>query len=215
MEFNPAAFDALLNNMGHQFAWRKSYACPCFNPGSGQAKDTCPQCGGKGRIWTAESDPNTGTCGFQAQNARKAMADFGVWEAGDSLLTIGEDCPFYVSGRFDRFRSLRSTHVFTDGLRRGFGDRIWGKIVSIDRVFWLDVDSNIVEGGIPTVATNGALTWTANEPPQGQTYSVAGERFDEYYAYLNIPQNRPMHDGARLPKKLPVRKFDLFGRPGN
>jgi hypothetical protein len=44
VEFNPQAFDALLNNMGHQFAWRKSYACPCFNPGSGQAKDTCPQC---------------------------------------------------------------------------------------------------------------------------------------------------------------------------
>ncbi len=210
MELNPAAFNAHFSKMGHTLAWRKSYACPCLTPSSGQARSDCVHCNGKGRLWDAEVE---GRCGFTAMNAKKGMADFGVWEEGDSVLSIGSDCPWYNAGRFDRFRSTVSTHTFTDNLRRGFGDRLSGSIVCIDRVFWLDDSQEFVEGGIPAVADNGALTWAGGvgEPPPGTVFSIAGTRYDEYFAYLQIPQNRPIH-GAALPKKLPVRRFDLFGR---
>lgn len=144
-------------------------------------------------------------------NAKKGAADFGVWEPGDALLSIGSDCPFYEVGRFDRFRSLKSMQRFTDNLRRGFSDKLSGTIERIDRVFWQDANKDIVEGSIPTVGASGELTWDDGGPPEGVTFSIAGVRWDEWFAYLDLPQNRTIH-GADLPRRLPVRKFDLFGR---
>lgn len=214
MRLSPGAFNAHLATMGHELAWRRSYACPCITPGSGQADPKCAWCGGKGRQWDDESPANVAKCGFTSQSAKKGMAEFGVWEPGDAVLSIGSNCPFYTCGRFDRFRSTKSTHVFTDNLRRGFNDRLAGSIVSIDRVFWLDAGKNLVEGSIPSVGDNGVLTWADGDvaPGDGVVFSIAGERWDEYYAFLDLPQNRPIHNGADLPRKLPVRRFDLFGR---
>lgn len=210
MQFSPTRFNAHLSGMGHDLGWRRSYACPCVNPSSGQPNPAHAACGGKGRQWDAEI-----VCriGFQGQSARKGMADFGVWEPGDAVLTIGSDQACYNAGRFDRFRSLSSTHTFTDNLRRSYTDRLNGTIISVDRVFWLDANGNNVAGDIPSVdPATGALTWASGAPPAGVVYSISGTRYDEYFAYLDLPQNRPLNAGAALPKKLPVRRFDLFGR---
>ena len=160
-------------------------------------------------MWDGEV---VGRCGFVNMSAKKGMADFGVWEPGDAVLSIGSDCPFYELGRFDRFRSLSSMQRFTDNLRRGFNEKLLGTIERIDRVFWLNSQKNIVEGSIPTVGEGGVLTWPDSGPPEGTVFSIAGVRWDEWFAYLDMPQNRPMHGGAALPRRLPVRKFDLFGR---
>lgn len=214
MRMSSGAFNSHLRQMGHELAWRRSYACPCVNPGSGQGDPRCAYCAGKGRQWADEDKANIGKAGFVSQSAKKAMADFGVWEPGDAVLSIGSDCVFYTCGRFDRFRSTKSKHVFTDNLRAGFNARLAGSIDCIDRVFWLDAGKNLVEGSIPTVGELGVLTWADGDiaPPEGTTFSIAGQRWDEYYAFLDLPQNRPIGGSTDLPRKLPVRRFDLFGR---
>jgi hypothetical protein len=210
MRFSPARFNAHLRKIGQQFAWRRAFACPCQRPGEESPAPNCPLCLGKGVQWDVEQE---GWAGMTSQNSKKGMADFGVWEAGDCVLTIPENSPLYDAGRFDRIRAKNSTNQFMDVLRRGFTDRLVGAIVSIDRVLWTnDAGTAVVEGGIPTVAPNGALTWASGAPPEGRHYSISGVRYDEYYVYPNLPTDRMAHGGARLPRKLLARRLDLFAR---
>lgn len=213
MQLSPTRQNAFFRRMGHPLSWRRAYACPCVSPTSGAADPKCVYCAGKGAQWAPEDPETTDSCGFTAQNAKKAQADFGTWEPGDAMLSIPSDSPMYAAGRYDRFRSTVAQHRFDANLRAGFNDRLNGSIISVERVFWLNSTKDIVEGDLPAIADNGALTWADGQvaPPEGTVYSVSATRWDEYFAYLDLPQNRPIH-GLAQPRKLPVRRFDIFGR---
>ncbi len=209
MRFSPAHFNAHIGNMGQDLAWRRASACPCFSPSSGQARFDCPLCGGRGHTWEAEVRVRAG---LTSQTSKKALAQFGVYENGDALLTIGSDSPLYEMGQYDRVRGLTSTNRFSTMMTRGQDDTLLGTIESIDRVFWLnEAGAATVDGGIPTVSDVGALTWSSGEPPAGTQYVVNGVRFDEFFSFLDLPNDRNV-GGADLPRKVPVRKFDLLGR---
>lgn len=209
MRLSPARFDRWLNKIGEQFQWRKSYSCPCINPASGAAKHNCANCSGKGRFWV---DPIQGVSGVAGNKVQREWAQFGVWQNGDLVLTIQESSPLYNMGQFDRVTMLNGTHEFDLVLTRGDNDRLFFQVSSIDRVFWYDSNGDIVEGGIPTVNPDGTLTWATGEPPAATQYSISGWQFTEYFVWGQFPANRNMHSGARLPKRVVVRLFDLFGR---
>lgn len=210
MQLSPGEFNGFLATVGQKFAWRQAFACPCVNPASGASKPGCPLCNGKGQMWGAEVP---GVAGMTSQNQKKGFANFGTWEPGDAVLTIGSDSPLYQAGHFDRFRAINSTQRFSQIVVPGQNDKLLGTIVSISRVFWLTPDGTAaIEGDIPTVGADGSLTWDSGAPPAGKTYSISGVRYDEFFAYMALPSNRNEHQGAALPQKLPVRKFDLFGR---
>ncbi|MFD3263208.1 hypothetical protein [Phenylobacterium ferrooxidans] len=209
MRFSPTNLNAHIVNMGQDLGWRRASACPCFSPASGNARFDCLLCGGRGHTWAAEVVVRAG---LSSQTSKKALAQFGVYEIGDALLTIGSDSPLYDMGQYDRVRGLTSTNRFSTMMTRGQGDTLLGTIKSVDRVFWLNEAANAtVEGGIPTVSDAGVLTWATGEPPAGTQYVVNGVRFDEFFAFLDLPSDRNI-GGANLPRKVPVRKFDLLGR---
>lgn len=211
MRLNPAAFNAHLKHIGQRYSWRKSYACPCIAPHSGAAKTSCLQCGGRGRIW----DPGvTGVAGMAGVKVQRQWAQFGVYENGDVVVTIGSSTPLYGMGQFDRIVALDATDVFSQVLTRGQGDRLFGPIKNVSRVFWLESNQAIVEGGIPTVSSTGALTWSSGAPPSGVQYTVCGERYSEYFCFMELPGDRNEHQGAQLPRRVVLRKFDLFSRQG-
>jgi hypothetical protein len=214
MLLDPGAFNAFLGMGGavtQQMAWRRAYACPCFNPASGAAVPSCQVCGGKGHTWDDEVIGNTG---LTNQSPAKMMAQFGVWEPGDAILSIPSNSPLYAAGWYDRFRALGATNPFSRNLTHGTEDVVYGTLVEIDRVFWIDTDGiTLIDGDIPDFDDIGNLTWEAGEiaPAVGQQYSVTGTKFMEYYAYRQLPANRNVGI-AGLPLKLPVRSFDLFSR---
>lgn len=214
MQLNPAAFNALLGNMGEWFLWRKSSACPCINPNSGAPKAGCPYCSGKGRIWAT---PVRAIAGVASSKIQLEWAKLGLWESGDKVLSIPESSPLYDIGQFDRVVSETDTDDFSLPLIRGAPtERIHGPIEKITRVFWFGSDNAIVEGGIPVVAANGTLTWPdGGEPPAGFTYSISGVKRAEYYCFGPFSVDRMKHAGARLPRRIVLRKFDLFGRNGS
>lgn len=212
MRLQPEKFNRLLNgDVGQDFMWRCRYACPCVNPNSGAAKPACPLCYGIGHQWDAEV---AGRAGKTNQTNKAGFANFGTWESGDAVLTIPSNAPFYGARQFDRFRSLEATVGFSENFIRGVRDRIFGTVKSISRVFWLTPDGtqNVV-GDLPTVGPDGTLSWAegANAPPAGVTYSASGEKYLEWYAYLDLPIDR--NSGVSgLPRKLPVRLIDLLLR---
>lgn len=209
MDFSPDALNAHVKSMGHDFGWRRAYACPCVSASSGAARDDCINCDGKGVIWQPEKDCRLG---FTNQSAQKAMRDFGAFEMGDALLTLPSDEPCYAAGRYDRFRNKNSTHSFSFNLKAGLNDRLRFTISRFERVFWLDADQNIVEGALPEVDDLGVLSWPASpSPAPGVTFSLSGERYDEFYAFLDLPATRNVGIMG-LPRKLAVRRFDLFAR---
>lgn len=204
----PTAFNRVLSGvLGQPIGWRKASSCPCVSPSSGAASPTCPICSGKGVFWEAEVE---GVAGLSGQSQSKAMAQFGEWEPGDSLLTIPSSAPFYQAGRFDRFRAINSTERFSVVVDPDGSNRLQGAIVSLESVKWVS-GGVLVSGDLPTVDATGAMTFASNGPPADKPFVVAGVRYVEFYAYLNLPVNRNVGT-LGLPRKLPLRRFDLFGR---
>jgi hypothetical protein len=213
MRLNPAAFNAFLGgNIGQNFNWRRSYRCPCFNPQSGAANPSCPQCAGAGVIW---NNPVLAPAGVANQKVQREWSQFGQWQSGDVVVTIPQMSSMYAAGEFDRVTMLNAMEAFSLQLTSGSTlERIHMQVTQFTRVFWLDVNGNIVDGtAVPTVGTNGVLTWpVAGAPPSGTQYSISGTALVEYFVWGNYPQNRNEHFGAQLPKRVVLRKFDLFGR---
>lgn len=214
MRLNPHAFNAFLSgNVAQDVLWRSNTACPCVNPSSGQPNRRCPRCGGKGRLWAS---PVPAKVGVQRQAINEKRTQQLNWEVGDAMLTVDESSPMYVAGQFDRLTMLNSTDRFSKVLTRGDPtERLYMKVVAFERVYWYSGEGgagDLVEGGLPTIDDDGVLTWAAGGPPAGKQYSITGERYSEYFIYLDMPGDRNQHGGARLPKRMVAKRFDVFGR---
>lgn len=208
MQLDPAAFNAFLNGIGQNFTWRKSYACPCVNPATASPRLDCPHCAGKGVLWAA---PVSGVAAVPSQSVQREYAKIGNWEQGDMILSIPGDSPLYAIGERDRVVQLNGHDPFSINLRRGTNDRLPWKARSIDRVFWI-AGADLVDGGQASQQSDGTLTFSGAAPPSGSTYSVSGTKFSEFFVYRDYPTDRGHHFGKKLPVKVQLRRFDLFGR---
>lgn len=214
MRLNPLAFNGLLSgNLAQRARWRSATLCPCVNPDSGSAAPGCPRCSGRGRVWAAPIECLVGVA--STKDAAKYAQAFNM-DTGDILLVVDESCPAYVAGLFDRVTMLNSTDRFSLALTRGSPqERIFGDVVSVDRVYWYTGDAgqgDVVDGGRPLIGADGVLAWGVGAPPPGKSYSITGTKYEEYFSYLDYPTQRGQHQGARLPRRMPVRRFDVFGR---
>lgn len=214
MRFNPTAFNRHLVNIGQRMLWRRSYACACANPLTGAADPKHALCGGKGRIW---DDPVETICGVSKQAVTAEMVDAGVYDSGDMTMSVPENSPMWESaGRFDRVTLLNSTDVFSQPLMRGgpMPERLLFSVEKLTRCFTLDpVTRGIVENALPSIDTDGMIVFApGDEPPLGASYSLTGTKFDDYYIFDQLPSDRNEHSGMRLPKRVQLRKWDLFGR---
>ena len=210
--FLVSAFNNFLGAIGQQYVWRQSFACPCVDPHSGAAKPSCPLCVGKGRQWSDGVSGIAGMCGVKVQ---REWAQFGAYESGDVVITVGSDQSLYNVGQFDRVTALNAHGRFSLVLTHGSQtERLMFVVSKIDRVFWLSADgASTVEGGIPAVATNGGLTWSVGgEPVDGTQYTISGWKNWEYFCYGDYPANRNEQSGLPLPRRVVLRDFDLFNR---
>lgn len=213
MYLNPARFNRHLAKIGQKLGWRRSWACACVNPDSGAPDPKHQLCGGKGRFWDALVIT---TAGVSHSDVNVENGAPGQWETGDMTMSIPESSVMYDNiGQFDRVLMLNSTDVFSQPLKRGSpSERLLFTVKDFARVFTLDPTSRLpVDYPLPVVDTNGNLSWPNNDgPPFGTVYSITGNKYDEYYCFLNYPSDRGEHSGARLPKRVAMRLFDLYGR---
>lgn len=211
MRLDPKAFNAHLNHMGQKFRLQKALRCPCLNPHSGAADPGCQNCRGKSWFWEGDIPA---VAGVASQQIQLRWAQFGLWQDGDMVVSIPENSPMYDMAQFDRVIALNSTDTFSVTLvRGGANEQLYDPVEKIDRVFWLGNDGKIVNGAIPAVSDDGVLSWSGSgAPPAGKRYTVTGTRFAEFFCYGPYPSNRNEHQGARLPKRVVLRRFDLFGR---
>lgn len=208
MRLSPEKFNALLGEMGQSFIWSKAYACPCINPNSGQPKTNCLVCHGIGRFWDS---PITGTAGVVGRDVMKKMSGFGLWDAGDIMLSIPSDSPLYALGMYDKVAALNRTEPFSMNFVAGINDILRFRPQSIDRVTWLDSSQNLIEGTIPEINADGTLLWEGVQPPSKATYSMTGRRYPDYFCYDELPLDRAHFHGDPLPRRVVVRRFELYG----
>lgn len=209
MQLDPDAFNSFLNGIGQSMSWRRAFACPCLNPHSGSPNPVCPSCKGKGRTWAVAV---TGMSGIAGMKVQREWAQYGLWESGDVVLTIPSDSPLYAMGPFDRVVFTDASEPFSISMTRGDNDVLRFPVVAIDRVFWLNGSGAIVEGGIPTVSTAGVLAWATGEPAAGTQYSITGRQRPEYFMFQEMPSDRAFHSGAALPRRVALRKYDVYGK---
>lgn len=206
MQLNPDSFNAHLDHMGQGMRWRRAHACPCVSPKSGAANPSCPTCRGKGHFWDA---PVPGVAGFAGQKVQMAWAQFGRWESGDVVLSIPSDSPIYAIGRFDRVTMAQGSTPFTAVVMPG--EHLKFPVLSIDRALRLE-GGQPVDVERPAVDSDGELIWPGGQQPGGVQFSLTGRRSPEYFCFGEYPQDRAFHHGAALPRRVVVRKYDLFGR---
>lgn len=145
-------------------------------------------------------------------NARNAISPLGHYAEGDLLLTIPSNSFLYEMGQFDLVLLLDSTQPFSMLLTSGVSDAITFPPTSIERVFWR-VNGVDVDSAARAVTADNKINWETNAaPPAGVQYSVTGRWMPDYFVYQDIPIERAHHFGERLPRKVVVRRFDLYGR---
>ena len=212
MRLSASHFNAFLYRIGQRVLWRRSYACPCLNPSSGSPKPDCPKCSGVGFF----HDPGVETVvGVASQKVQQNWAKMGLWESGDSVVSVPENSPAYDMGRNDRIVMLNGSDRFNQVMIRGRPqEKLRFVPKSLEKVFWFDVDGKtIINGTLPTVDATGKITFTpGTEPPTGRSYTLIGERYAEYYCFQNFPSDRNEHQGERLPKLVVLRLFDVANR---
>lgn len=213
MRFRPSHFDRFIDSIGQDVEWRHSYACACVNPETGSPDHKHALCKGKGRIW---DPPVLTVAGVPSQNTTLKLITAGLWQNGDMTLTLPRSSPMWASaGVFDRVTLLNSTDPFSMPMKRGApSERLLFKVSSLERVFWLHPTTREpVEGSLPTVDADGHLIWGPDgAPPPGVAYSLTGQMYSEYFIFDHLPSDRNQHHGVQLPKKVQLRRWDLFGR---
>jgi hypothetical protein len=166
---------------------------------------------GKGRLW---DEPVETVTGVASQKIQQQWAQMGLYEMGDTVLSVPQASPLWEAGPFDRVLMLNSTDVFSMPLVRGApSERLLFQPAAITRCFWLHPTTRqVVEGGLPAVV-DGLPAWSGEgAPPAGVTYSLTGTRHPEYFVFTELSNDRNQHQGMRLPRRLVARKFDLFNR---
>lgn len=211
MRLNPAAFNKFLDHIGQSFTWRRSDACPCYNPRSGAADPQCNHCGGKGRLWHG---PVTAKAGVASASVQREWARSGMWENGDLVLAVPGSSPMWDMGQYDRVTMLNARDKFSVTLTRGAPiESLRFQVASVDRVFYLTpLTKEIVESPMPQISPDGEISWPSDGPPLGAGYTISGTKFLDYYVFGDMPKNRNEHHGARLPKSAVLRRWDLLGR---
>lgn len=211
MRFSVTGFDRHLANMGQRFLYWRSYSCACHSAGSGAPDSRCKICYGKGHYWLA---PIKVSAAAASQRTQMEWAKSGLWESGDQVLSIPQSSPLWDAGQFDRLTSINASDRFSAPLVRGaVSERLLFQVDKLERVFWKSTDGTaLVDGDLPTVNADGTLAWGDNAPPVGTTYSLTGTKRLDFFIYQELPRNRNMHDGVRLPKACVLRKWDLLGR---
>jgi hypothetical protein len=84
-------------------------------------------------------------------------------------------------------------------------------VIAVDVATWF-VGDTLVSADPPTVADDGTITWPDESPPVGTQISLTGRKHPEYFCLQEFPQDRAHHHGRDLPRRVVLRKFDLFGR---
>lgn len=212
MRFTVKKFDRHLENIGQNYLWRRAYTCSCINPESGAPDHKCGVCFGKGHYWLPGQQCVAATASQKTQATWEKM---GAHEDGDIAITIPQSSPMWECGQFDRVVMLNGSDRFSIPLKRGaVSERILFTVETVERVFWkAQGTQNLVDGGIPVVSNSGQITWpSGGEPPPGVTYSITGRKRSEYFVFKDMPNNRNMHSGYRLPRTTVLRRFDLLGR---
>jgi hypothetical protein len=206
VNFEPSEFNTLLNDMGQDVRWRRASACPCVSPSSGQPDPYCDHCAGKGRLWQGEVGARTGVAGG---NVQKQWLNFGQYASGDIVVSVPEDSPLYDIGPFDRVLFLNRTEPFSQNVVKGVNERINFPVVELEKVLYLQ-GGQLVDAALPMINPDGSLDWSGVEVPDGVTFAITGRRRAEYFCLPDTPWDRPHHAGARLPRKVVLRRFDML-----
>jgi hypothetical protein len=164
---------------------------------------------GVGVIWDGPVDAMVALAG---QKVQRGWAQFGFYEQGDVVLTLQSDSPAYDMGERDRVVFVQSSMPFSVVRTNTGAQKLEFPVATIESVLWLDGAGVRVDGALPAVAADGTLTWASGAPPADTQYSITGRKRPEYFCWGDFPQDRAHHGGLPLPRRVVLRRFDLFGR---
>ncbi len=225
-------FEALLDKVGINLAWKKSHACPCSwgGPLPGSPDPACQTCSGRGIYWDASSASFKGLLVWAASSL--TPNDFGLVEdeavgqmqRGEPTLTIPYNAGpsgiiWQNASVFDAFVELDSFIRFTANLsvggvtalpyQEGLSVAPSGAVTYYDTTTKM---STIVSG----YTVSGANVLLPNTFPLDTSYVVEFTANPVFVAFRRagaLPRVRPFGGPVEsLPRRFQVQTLDVWSR---
>ncbi len=216
MELRAAAFNRLLGAFAQRSLWRRAVLCPCRDTHSGAADPACQLCFGRGRFHYGAVESPVALSGMKAS---REWQSFGLYQAGDVVVSLASNTPLYGAAEGDRVTFLDSELPWQAAFRRGDPDERLPP-----HTFVVEDTVALLPGGIPRALDPPANLPTGDEyarptwapgaaaPGDGEAYSVRARIRPTYHLFREMPQDRAHHGGARLPRRVVLRLEDLAAR---
>lgn len=210
MRLSPLKLDAHLNRKAQPMIWRRASLCPCRTKHTAGADSDCPTCNGLGTFWDRGRATAAAVVGAKAA---RGYADFARWEDGDVMLSVPGDSALWAAGEHDRVTFTKGEIPFQIMARRDGFSRLNFAVAKLERCFWLSPGTRqVVEASLPKPDATGLLTWPDPDraPDPGEQFTLMGTKRPEYFLFKDLPVSRAHFDGLRLPKRMLLRRFDLW-----
>lgn len=202
---DPGAFNSMINDMGQNVLWRQAFDCPCRDVRSGAPDPDCPSCRGVGIIWATGVSARVAIAG---QKIQQQWAQMGMYESGDQVTTIPTDSAVFAMGQNDRLTMVHSSVPFSVVVPP---DHVFSEpVIAVVRAMVI-TNGAAVTIDSPVIGANGVMVWE-DGAPDVPFVSITGRAKPEYFAFQDYPQERAHFGGTLFPRRVVLRKFDLFGR---
>lgn len=205
--FDTNKFEAMIATRGKVLHWEQAQFCPCYDPVSRSASETCPTCDGFGYQFT---DMGTFTGTILGMSGSKTYAKFGEWLTGDAVLTFPSS---FLIGDHDRITVTEDIYRETDRLQRGKKDSLIEP--NVLEILSCQDQNRSYSAGVDFDLVGPKIVWrTGSGPANGATYSVLYTGRPVFVVFLQLPQHRAKGKGGReMPRRVALRRWLDFFRP--
>lgn len=224
-------FETMIYRRGRRVKWREATICSCWNHETGQPLYNCKACGGFGYIY---GEPVFSVALVTNLTVEKDFyQSVGNFEYGDATLTIPkripkinpktgilslvdfDDNPMYDIGLFDLVALTDDEIKYAEVLTRNQSingrppdtltqDEIT-RIKTVQKIDPVTGNITIYEQGVDFQLNGNTIEWiSANQPADGENYSVVYFHHPTYFVFTELPKPR-YQDNQFMPRSVVIR----------
>lgn len=205
--FTVEKFESMIAVRGKLLRWERAKFCPCYDPISRSADETCPNCDGFAYTFSDQGE-FTGT--ILGMSGSKQYGRFGEWLSGDAVLTFPSSI---LIGDHDRITVTEDVYRETDRLQRNRRDNLIEPNV-LEILECVD-ENRSYTAGIDFDLVGSKIAWRPGFGPADKaTYSVLYTGRPVFVVFLQLPQHRAKGKGGKeMPRKVALRRWLDWVRP--
>lgn len=218
IQFDVPAIRKLVDDMGLNVLWEKSYLCPCRNPVTGAPDTSCPICKGRGIAYLPAVKVKVA---IQSQDRGVSNTDLGLYDSGTAIATTLPESGITFRDRISVPDVEIDQSMIFDVTQRRIEKGMWlsydvksislaitdnGQLIYEDEDYTLDTENNLLLPKAHMLGKNISLNIITT-----LRYIVIDLLKESRYQYTD--KGTEMMKFQALPKKLLIKREDAWVNP--